>query len=81
MPAMVSNDAGSRRRKRRRQKVPRATRSVDRCSASSSEAMRKPDSVKNVLTDKNAPGAHENPAWKKKMASSARARRPSRAGW
>ena len=46
-----------------------------------STVIRKPDSVKNVETDKNAPGANENPAWKKKIASNAKPRRPSSAGW
>ena len=42
--------------------------------------MRKPDSVKNVETPRNPPGAHSNRWWKHRTPSRATARNPSRAG-
>ena len=80
-PKITTSDAGSSRRNRRDQKALRPMRPLLRCSPMSSTVMRNPDSVKNVETDRNAPGANENPAWKKKIAISASPRRPSSAGW
>jgi hypothetical protein len=58
-----------------------ATEPVRRCWASITLVMRNPDRVKKVETLRNAPGTPATWAWNTTMASSARPRRPSSAGW
>ncbi len=63
MAASVTNAAGSSRRARRSQK-----RRIDICpcfdhSDSVSDAIRNPDSVKNIDSVKIPPRAHEKPWW------------------
>jgi len=53
--------AGSKRRNRRAQKARRRMRPVAVASVSSRVVMRKPDSVKNVLTPRNPPRAQPKP--------------------
>jgi len=81
MAAMATSDAGSRRRARRTQNDRRSTRPLLACSITRREVMRKPDRVKNVETARKAPDAKPMSAWTTKMASRARARRPSMPGW
>ena len=60
----VIHEAGSRRRKRRRQNRRRSTPSSEEFhSRSSSEVIRKPDSVKKVDTPRKPPGIQVKRAW------------------
>ncbi len=59
----ITASAGSRRRARRSQNWPRATRPSRSRSSISSDVMRKPDTTKNTSTPIHPPGIQPNPAW------------------
>ena len=75
----VNSAAGRRRRARRSQNAPRATRSLRATSLIISIVIRNPERVKNIEMLKKAPGRIVYPPWYSRTATSPMPRMPSKA--